>query len=152
MLYPSLTDRLRNQHQALSEIIKNVDEQKLMHNPEPGKWSAYDNIVHLTIYQPIFIKRIKRILNEDRPAFNAYRADDDPDFIAGQKLPLVDLLRRLDNDRKEIYTLITGIPYEQLARTGAHPKYGNLSITDWAEFFLLHEAHHLFTIFKLVKG
>ena len=151
MLYPSLTHRLRNQHVALGEIIKNVDEQKLMHNTEPGKWSAYDNIVHLTIYQPIFINRIKRILNEDSPVFNAYRADDDPDFIAGQKLPLADLLIRLDADRQEIYTFITEIPDEQLSRTAAHPKYGTLSITNWTEFFLLHEAHHLFTIFKLVK-
>jgi hypothetical protein len=38
---------------------------------------------------------------------------------------------------------------DKLDRTGIHPKYGKLNIIDWTEFFLLHEAHHLFAIFQL---
>ena len=34
---------------------------------------------------------------------------------------------------------------------GHHPKYGALTLVEWTEFFLLHEAHHLFTLFKLLN-
>jgi hypothetical protein len=142
MLYSSLTCRLKTQHLALSEIIKNSDEQTLLFRPEPGKWNIHDNIAHLAIYQPKFIERINRILKEDGPEFAPYRADDDPDFIAGQKL----------SNRRRIIWLLSGLNDAQLARTGTHLKYGKLTIVDWTEFFLLHEAHHLFTIFRLAKG
>jgi hypothetical protein len=44
------------------------------------------------------------------------------------------------------------VPDDQLALKGTHPKYGTLMITEWTEFFLLHEAHHLFTLFRLSKA
>jgi hypothetical protein len=58
----------------------------------------------------------------------------------------------LDKDRKAIFQLVCSIPEEKLARTGIHKKYGRLTILQWTEFFLLHEAHHIFTIFKLANG
>ncbi len=38
---------------------------------------------------------------------------------------------------------------EQLMRIGLHPVYGPMTIEGWTEFFLLHEAHHFFTILRL---
>ena len=152
MLYKSLKERLHNQHSAIYEIIKNVGDQKMLRRPEPGKWNIHDNIAHLAIYQPVFINRIHKILKEENPIFRAYKADDDPDFIIAQGLSLNDLLDKLEGDREEIYFFIITLSHEQLTRTGTHPKYGKLTVADWVEFFLLHEAHHLFTIFKLAKG
>jgi hypothetical protein len=34
--------------------------------------------------------------------------------------------------------------------SAVHKKYGALTIMEWTEFFLLHEAHHIFTIFQLM--
>jgi uncharacterized damage-inducible protein DinB len=151
MLYSSLTCRLKTQHLALAEIVKNADEQHLNHQPEPGKWSIKDNIAHLVTYQPVFIGRIHQILKGGTPTFNAYRADDEPDFLHARELPLTELLSRLNGNRRQILELITNLPDDDLLLKGTHLKYGSLTITEWTEFFLLHEAHHLFTIFKLAK-
>jgi uncharacterized damage-inducible protein DinB len=152
MLYKSLKERLHNQHSAIYELIKNVDDKKMLRRPEPGKWNIHDNIAHLASYQPVFINRIHKILKEDNPIFRAYRADDDPDFIIAQELSLNDLLDKLEGDREEIYFFLTNLTHDQLTRTGTHSKFGKLTIPDWIEFFLLHEAHHLFTIFRLANG
>jgi hypothetical protein len=48
--------------------------------------------------------------------------------------------------------LITNLNDGELLLTGTHPKFGVLTIPGWTEFFLLHEAHHLFTIFRLAKS
>ena len=45
--------------------------------------------------------------------------------------------------------MITNLTPAELLKTGVHKKYGVLTITEWTEFFLLHEAHHIFTIFQL---
>lgn len=152
MLYSSITCRLKTQHLAIAEIVKNVDEQRLNHQPEPGKWSIKDNIAHLVSYQPVFIGRIYQILKGDTPTFAAYRADDEPDFLHARELPLTELLSKLNGNRRQILELITNLPDDDLLLKGTHLKYGTLTITEWTEFFLLHEAHHLFTIFKLAKG
>jgi uncharacterized damage-inducible protein DinB len=152
MLYSAIVCRLKTQHQALREIIKNIDDDKLHAQPPPGKWSIVDNIAHLASYQPVFIGRIHQILKGENPAFGAYRADDEADFIAAQKLPLPELLSKIDGQRRQILELITNLNDEELLLTGTHPKFGVLTIPGWTEFFLLHEAHHLFTIFRLAKG
>jgi hypothetical protein len=152
MLYPALVCRLKTQHLAVAEIVKHIDEQRLNHQSEPGKWSIKDNIAHLVSYQPVFIGRVHQMLKGDTPVFNAYRADNEPDFIEAQGLPLTDLLSKLNGNRRQILELITNLPDDQLSLKGTHPKYGTLMITEWTEFFLLHEAHHLFTMFRLAKG
>ena len=152
MIYLSLTERLKNQHETISEIISGLDEKKLNRHPEPGKWSIHDNIAHLAKYQPVFINRINKILTDEGPVFERYNADNDPDFKLWQAWPLTELLSRMGSDRETLFQLITGLPDEKLLRKGMHLKYGNLTIINWAEFFLLHEAHHVYTIFQLAHG
>jgi len=152
MLYSSLVCRLKSQHLALSEIVNHLDEKQLERQPEPGKWSIKDNIAHLVTYQPVFMGRVHQMLKGGTPAFNAYRADDEPDFLQARELSLNELNRKLIGNRRQILELITNLPDDDLLLQGTHPKYGTLTITEWTEFFLLHEAHHLFTIFKLAKG
>ena len=102
MLYSAIVCRLKTQHLALREIIKNIDDEKLHTHPAPGKWSIADNIAHLASYQPVFTGRIHQILKGENPVFNAYRADDEPDFIAAQKLPLPELLSKIEGNRRQI--------------------------------------------------
>jgi hypothetical protein len=152
MLYSALVCRLKTQHLALREIIKDVNDKKLHTELEPGKWSISDNIAHLVTYQPVFLARAHRILKGDNPTFDAYRADDEPDFIAARQWTLQQMLTKLEGNRRQILELITNLTDDQLTLTATHPKYGQLTIPGWTEFFLLHEAHHLFTIMKLAKG
>jgi hypothetical protein len=152
MLYPSLKSRLKDQHTSLGIIIADLDNNKLTYRPEPGKWDIHDNIVHLAVYQPIFINRIHAILEKDKPPFAPYRADDDPIFLSSREWSVNDLLIRLNADREQLYQLITNLSEQKLNRIGIHLKYGKLTVTQWTEFFLLHEAHHQFTIFKLAQG
>lgn len=152
MLYPALVCRLKTQHLAAAEIVKHIDEQRLNNQPEPGKWSIKDNIAHLVSYQPVFIGRVHQMLKGGTPTFSAYRADDEADFTEARGLSLNDMLSKLNGNRRQILELITNLPDDQLSLKGTHPKYGTLMITEWTEFFLLHEAHHLFTMFRLAKG
>ena len=53
----SVTTRLEYQHKSLLDIMKDFDEQ-IRWQIIPGKWSIFENIVHLTTYQHAFIKRL----------------------------------------------------------------------------------------------
>lgn len=150
-LYPSLIGRLNNQQEVIREIIATVPEKHIREEVIKGKWSVHDNIAHLAKYQPIFIDRIHVILSSDEPSFASYTAENDDDFAIWRRWETDQLLEQLDKDRKVIFQLVCSIPEEKLARTGIHKKYGRLTLLQWTEFFLLHEAHHIFTIFKLAN-
>jgi uncharacterized damage-inducible protein DinB len=152
MLYPSLTERLINQHTTANVIVASVSDEKIDHQPVPGKWSIHDHIVHLATYQPVYLDRIKLILAENKPMFGRYVADVDNNFIALRHAPVIELLAKIAEERKEITELIFSLNEAEYLRTGSHLKYGNLTVVEWTEFFLLHEAHHLFAMFQLAHA
>jgi hypothetical protein len=151
-IYSSLIDRLKTQHQAIESILSTIDSDRFFIRPQPDKWNIADNIAHLTSYQPIFIDRINQILIKEIPSFGRYVADEDPEFENCRSLNIDTLIEQLNIDRKSIYQLITTLSESQLNRIGIHKKFGSLNIVEWTEFFLLHEAHHIFTIFQLAHN
>lgn len=152
MITLPVSDRLKTQYQALAEIIRGLNEEQLTSHPIPGKWSILENIAHLARYQVVFIERLKRMLSEESPGFEAYQAEKDPEFEKWLSKNSIMLEEEIAVDRKSINSLLTSLSAEQLQRTGVHPKFGKLTILTWTEFFLLHEAHHLFTIFRLAHS
>jgi len=149
-LTASVLSRLQYQHQSISELSKTFSEEQLKMRVNPDKWSAFENIVHLCAYQPTFIHRIGRMLNEKSPAFERYVAENDPYFYECLRLSLEQLFSKINSDREIIIDKLKMLDDDQLRRTGIHPKYGELSLAQWADFFLLHEAHHLWVLLLLL--
>jgi hypothetical protein len=149
MIYSSLTERLKNQHKTIASIIITLNNSQIQTRPSKGKWNIHENIAHLAKYQPVFIDRVRKILTHNEPEFEAYKAEEDDEFEIYCAFTTYELLKKISADREVIYHLIHHLPVDKLERTGIHPKYGKLTVSDWTEFFLLHEAHHLFAIFQL---
>ncbi|HLK30847.1 MAG TPA: DinB family protein [Puia sp.] len=148
-LSDSILARLQYQYETISEITKNFSEEQLKQRINPDKWSIFENIVHLCAYQPTFIKRIDLILHMDSPTFERYVAENDNHFYECMQLSKEELLSKISRERSIIVSKLKNLEENQLSRTGRHPKYGLFSISKWTEFFLLHEAHHLWTIMQL---
>ena len=148
-LSDSILGRLQNQHEIIYSWMLSYSEDQLKERVVPGKWSAFENIVHLAAYHPLFIQRIGVILNNQKPQFAPYKAENDPLFYVYLEKSLQELAKDIKENRLIIVRILEAAGDEQLQYWGEHAKYGRLSLADWVEFFLLHEAHHLFTGFML---
>lgn len=115
----------------------------------PDKWSILENLAHLARYQEVFLQRLLLILSEEKPEVGRYKAEDDPGFTAWQALEQGQLMKRLERDRLDLIEFFENLSAAEWERQGIHPVLGALSIRDWLRFFLLHESHHLYTIFKI---
>ena len=144
--------RLRHQHETIRELVGDLSEQQLRRTVNAGKWSAFDNIAHLACYQGVFLVRLERIQMETSPAFDAYVADTDPNFSSYQHGSLQHSLHSIDSRRAVLLNKLEGMSEVELQRTASHPRHGLLDTAHWTEFFLLHEAHHLYTLFSLIQG
>ena len=145
----STLDRLRTQHESIATLIDGLTDEQLTRNPVPGKWSIKDNIAHLTKYQLVFIERMHTLLTVHEPVFEAYRAENDREFDKWLAKSAPQLIDELNKDRITLTGLVVSLDENELRRVGIHLKFGKLNVLDWTEFFILHEAHHLFTIFRL---
>jgi uncharacterized damage-inducible protein DinB len=144
-----LSTRLQYQHKSLVEIIDGLSDELIRRQVIPGKWSIFENIVHLQTYQHIFCDRVKKMLDENNPSFPRYIADADPVFLENCGKTTRVIMGDMITIRREMSTGRLAIKDDDLDRTGTHPLFGTMNIAQWLNFFLLHEAHHLFSIFKM---
>lgn len=145
----SISTRLHYQHKSLLDIIDGLTDEQVRRQVVMGKWSIFENIVHLQTYQHIFIKRVKQILEESNPQFPRYSAESDPSFLDSCTLSTREIIQDLIGTRKDIHSEMAQFKEEDFGKTGQHPAFGQMNLSQWLNFFLLHEAHHLFAIFKL---
>ena len=145
----SESTRLEYQHKSLLGLIDGLSDEQIRRQIIAGKWSIFENIVHLTTYQHTFIARVKQMLQENNPSFHRYTAETDPLFHDYCAKTTHEVMKDLLGTRKDMAAVLLSFKQEDIARTGEHPVFGKMSLLQWLNFFLLHEAHHLFTIFKL---
>jgi hypothetical protein len=139
-----LLARLESQLQALTFILARSTPRALDVRPRPDEWSARENLAHLARHHAVFLDRMRRLLAEERPALGRYRAESDPEWPAWAVLAPDEILGQLRALRAELVALVRGLSPAETARTGLHPTFGEMHVTAWLEFFLLHEAHHLY--------
>jgi uncharacterized damage-inducible protein DinB len=145
----SIATRLQYQHKSLIELIDGLTDEQVRRQVIAGKWSIYENIVHLQTYQHVFIDRVKKILEEDTPTFPRYTAEADPMFHENCARSSREIMQDMLTTRKEMTAGIFSLQDADIEKTAIHPAFGQMNLVQWLNFFLLHEAHHLFTIFKL---
>lgn len=146
----SVDTRFRTQHLSLEEMIAGVPEAILRDEVRPGKWTAFENAAHLAVFHPVYLQRFKRILAEEDPLFDRYNWEKDALFATYRELDTAVLLDIYSGGRENMIALVDSLDEKDLRRKGTHPVYGKFDMAQWIELFILHEAHHLFTIFQLI--
>jgi hypothetical protein len=136
----------------LAEALRDISIDTLSVVKTPGKWSAHENLAHLARYHQIFLQRIDLMLAETAPVFPRYRAEEDPEWASWAGLPTQQVLVRLSSMRAKLMAKLLALNEEDFQRTGVHPKFGEMSLALWIEFFLVHEAHHLYLVLQQVRG
>src|ERR1700733_10154432 len=134
----SISTRLQYQHKSLIDLIDGLSDEQVRRQVIPGKWSIFENIVHLQTYQHIFIKRIQQILKEENPSFPRYTAEGDPLFHDNCSISTREVMQDLLTNRKDIASGILSFKDSDFDKTGTHPVFGQMNMLQWMNFFLLH--------------
>ena len=144
----SITTRLQYQHKSLIDLIDGLSDEQIRKPVNAGKWSIFENMLHLATYQHTFFSRMQQMISENNPSFSQYAAESDPLFNESSTKSTREIMKDLLGTRKEMAAAVDTYNENDISKTGRHPVYGILTLQQWLNFFLLHEAHHLFTIFK----
>jgi uncharacterized damage-inducible protein DinB len=137
-----LLTRLEGQHRFLIEIAEFAERTQ---TPE-GAWTAAETLAHLARYHSVLLQRIDLIVGADRPAMPRYKAEADDAWPQWRDAPLAESLQEIATQRARLRDRLETLTTEQWSRVGVHPVIGEMTLASWLEFFLVHEAHHLYTI------
>ena len=152
MLPEGLTARLASQLDCLSRF-ESAPVDALTAEAVPSKWSAHENLAHLARYQHVFLhERLRRMLSEDQPVFPRYRAENDPEWPNWRSMSPRQVFDDLRAVRRKLASTLNDLTDDQLNRTGVHPVLGSMTIPEWLDFFLLHEAHHLYVAVTRIRS
>src|SRR5262249_25118791 len=149
---PSLFTRLTTQLETLPLALGGATPEALQKRPASGQWSAHENLAHLARHHDVFLERMHRILTEENPRLSRYRAEEDADWPKWSAMPTDEVLWRIQELRRTLIERLQGLSPDQWDRVGIHPTFGEMTISQWLEFFLLHEAHHLYVIMRRARG
>ena len=115
-----ITPRNPTRHTPLIHV-KGLDADTLVQRPPSNKWSIHEHTAHLGRYHEVFLERLGRILDEDRPSLGRYRADGDSGFGSWTKLSPEGVVEQLKARRAELLKFVKALNTDELTRTGAHP-------------------------------
>jgi DinB superfamily len=146
MLPPSTLLRLERQLEVIPLLLGGASAEAMMARPASGEWSPHENLAHLARHHAIFLERLQRIISEDAPELTRYRSEEDSGWGKWSSLTTDEVISRLHTLRAEIVQFIKGLPDAETNRVGIHPLFGQMDLAHWVEFFLLHEAHHLYKL------
>jgi uncharacterized damage-inducible protein DinB len=138
--------RLETQLEVIPLLLAGATPEAIQARPSSGQWSALENLAHLARHHEVFLERLHRILSESAPRLDRYIAEEDSTWPEWSHLTLEEVLSRLKALRGEIISFTKGLLDTEASRVGVHPLFGEMSIALWLEFFLLHEAHHLYVV------
>ena len=138
--------RLEIQLEVIPFLLTDATPETIMSRPPSDQWSAQENLAHLARHHAVFLERLHCILEESAPQFSRYSAEEDPAWPEWSCLSIEEILARLKALRAEIIGLIKGLSQAETNRVGIHPLFGEMTLARWVEFFLLHEAHHLYVV------
>jgi hypothetical protein len=142
--------RLETQLDVVPMLLNGATPEAIISRAASGEWSVHENLAHLARHHAVFLERLHRILAEDAPELGRYRAEEDSNWGEWSRLSTEEVLSRLKTLRLEIVRVVKGLSEAEVSRVGIHPLFGKMGVAGWVEFFLLHEAHHLYKIMILL--
>jgi len=143
-------DRLRAFQSRLVLAIHGIAEPDLWRLEREGGWSILDAIAHLGDLELVYTVRMRDILaGAGNRSLQPLAQNDWIAHVHRRDEPLSELLEQFWFHRRMNLALFERLSDEELARNGAHPQYGALSVRDIGGRLERHDEKHLAQIERI---
>jgi uncharacterized damage-inducible protein DinB len=141
---PEMISALRATPERVAALAKGLTADQLRHRPKAGEWSMKEVLAHLRdLERDLFLPRLRRILDEHRPAFASFdpdawaRARDHREGVFEQDLT------EFAAARARTLAFLAALPDSAVARLGLSGYFGPVTLAQYATHVVDHDLEHL---------
>ena len=128
--------------EELRAAVAGMSREQQTSRPIPGKWSTLEVVCHLADTDANIVQRIKRVLAEDRPAFDRVRPDQMQAALAYHARDAEEEVAIIDLGRRQVARILRASP-EAWERVGVVGDRGERSVIQMLNGAVDHVRHHL---------
>jgi hypothetical protein len=111
--------------------------------PDPNRFTLREAVAHLADWEPIFMGRFERTVNEDKPLIKGI---DEGELAIKNDYPNTDFriqLDRFEKGRGEIIAFLEPLPIETWSRMAEREEIGSVTLEDLVGLLPLHDLYHV---------
>lgn len=138
-----LVEPLRSVPAELRQLLSDVPDEALRRRPPDGGWSMIEIAGHLRDWAEMEYLRLYMMATQNDPLLPTLDNDASVREHAYQTADLESILASMEQFRAQTVSLLTTLVNWNWARSGQHPLYGRLSIRQYVERIIEHNAEHL---------
>jgi uncharacterized damage-inducible protein DinB len=147
-----LVEPLRTLPKNIADAVRDINDAQARVQPGDGEWSLKEIVGHLRDCSELDHKRLYMMSTQTDPVLEPY----DPDELAKEHSyvdrDLQEMLHELAAHRERTVYLLTTLVNWNWARTGQHLEEGRMSIRQFVEYMIDHEAAHLADLQRLATA
>jgi uncharacterized damage-inducible protein DinB len=144
VLLQGLTAAITN----LLSLLADVDPMDFCQRTASSEWSLADVVCHLTAVERQYLRRLQRVLAEERPFLPAIHPNP-----TSHKLdtPPSELLMQFEAARAKTLALLQNVAEEGWERTAVHETHGEVTFQALVQFLVDHDGEHLNQIAAILQ-
>ena len=146
----ALISALETAPSVIIPLIREVPPQILKRRPSPGKWSAYENAVHLSQSDAPFRARLDLILSTPEPFIETIENSAEDEAGAMLEVDLDESLERYVHERGSLVERLKMLSADEWQKTAVHEAFDHYSVFIMFRHLLNHEMLHAYRIEELL--
>ena len=128
---------------SLKKAVAGLTPEQIKARPIPGKWSVLECVCHLSDFEPIMADRMKRIITHPKPLLMGADENLFAKQLAYHDRDVAEELAIVENTRRQMAKILTGLPSEAWQRVGNHAERGLLTLEQILQLATRHIPHHV---------
>jgi uncharacterized damage-inducible protein DinB len=141
-----LLEALASMPKDLVFMLRRMEDSAVHQRPSSDQWAIADVLTHLATIETLYLQRLQRIVDEERPYLPYLHPETQPQ--PSQK-PLADLLATFNNGRSETLTYLQALKAGAWQRPAIHETMGETKLRFMVQALVAHDTEHLNQIVEI---
>lgn len=143
-----LITALASMPQDLTFMLHRAEETAVHQRPTPDDWSIAEVLQHLITIEPLYLARLRKIVDEERPYLPCLHPETHPH---PDQTPLAKLLNTFSAARNETLAYLQSLKAGDWQRNAVHETVGPTKLRHMAQLLVDHDTEHLNQIVGLLQ-
>jgi uncharacterized damage-inducible protein DinB len=127
----------------ITRFCKNIPAHIADQDQGPDYFTLREVLAHLADWEPIWLERIQRIVQEDQPVLPNIDEGKMAELNNYATTPVEVSLERFTTGRRELVAYLQSLTMDAFMRHGIRPEIGTITVKDIATLVLSHDTYHI---------